>query len=348
MNAAVITHQAAEGDVASSWECVADWPEPAVPERGEARIRVEASAFNQMDLWVSKGVPGLELEYPRISGCDACGVVESVGHGVDESWVGKRVIFNAAQRLPERVHPDDPTGATLAPSYELLGEHHHGAHCEVFNCPVASLRDVGEADPCEAAAFGLVALTAYGMVRKAGVRPGQHVLITGIGGGVSNAALSICKWLGCVVVVTSRHQWKLDRALELGADQGILDDGEDWSRRARAWTRKRGFDVCVDSIGRPVHMSCIKSLARGGCFVTCGSTAGPRAETNLAYVFWNQLRLLGSTMGTSDEFAEICALFRAGHVGVQVDEVFAWDRAPEAVAKLERGEQMGKIVLRWN
>ncbi|MFG0256598.1 MAG: zinc-binding dehydrogenase [Phycisphaerales bacterium JB043] len=348
MNAAVITRQAEAGAVSGVWECVKDWPEAQEPGPGLAQVRIEASAFNRMDLWVSMGVPGLELEYPRVSGCDACGVVESVGAGVDDSWVGRRVIMNAAMALSERSRPDNPTGATLAPRYELLGEHHHGAHCERLNCPVANLQDVGDADPTEAAAFGLVGLTAYGMVRKARVRPGQLVLITGIGGGVATAALSICKWLGCPVVVTSRHRWKLDRAQELGADHVIHDTRQDWSKEIREWTHKRGVDVCIDSVGRPVHMHCIKSLARGGCFVTCGNTAGAHTETNLAHVFWKQLRLLGSTMGSRDEFAEVCALYRAGHVGPVVDEVLPWKSAPEGVLKLEQGEQFGKIVLRWS
>jgi zinc-binding alcohol dehydrogenase/oxidoreductase len=348
MHAAVITQQAESGLAASAWTCVKDWPDPGEPGPGYVRMRIEASAYNRMDLWVSMGVPGLELQYPRISGCDACGVIESVGKGVDESWVGRRVIYNAAQRLYDRIRPDNPTGATLAPRYELLGEHHHGSHCEFFHCPVVSVQDVGEADPAEAAAFGLVSLTAYAMLRKAQLRPGQFVLITGIGGGVATAALSICKWLGCTVVVTSRHQWKLDRAVDMGADHAILDAHRDWSKEVRSFTHKRGVDVCLDSVGKPIHMYCIKSLARGGCFVTCGNTAGAHAETNLSYIFWNQLRILGSTMGTNDEFAEICALYRAGHIKPVVDEVMPWKQAADGILKLEQGEQFGKIVLRWS
>src|SRR5690606_727057 len=133
--------------------------------------------------------------------------------------------------------------------YELLGEHHHGAHCQFFNAPVAQLADVGDADPVKAAAFGLTFLTAWGMLRKAQLRPGQSVLITGVGGGVATAALKIAKHFGCAVTVTSRHQRKLDRARELGADFTVLDSGTDWSRDARAHTNKRGYDVAVDSVG---------------------------------------------------------------------------------------------------
>lgn len=347
MRAAVIQRQGKPGEIRSCWESATDWPDLDAPPPGHASIRTEASALNHMDIWVTMGVPGVDLTWPRVSGCDACGTVESVGEGCDPSWVGRRVVFNAAVAQPEAVRPDDPPATTLAPNYELIGEHHHGAHRERFTAPVANLQDVGDADAAQAAAFGLVSLTAYGMLNKANVRPGQSVLITGVGGGVATAALALCRWMGCRVVVTSRHQWKLDRAVELGADHAVLDEKQDWSKEIRDWTGKRGVDVCFDSVGKPIHHQCIASLARGGCFVTCGATAGPKAETNLARVFWNQLRVLGSTMGTNDEFAEVVSLFRAGHIAPVIDSQFEWNEAPEAIGRLESADQFGKVVLRW-
>lgn len=349
MNAALLTSSAERGSVASIVQTVTDRPEPPAPGPGEARLRTLASALNQMDLWVAIGIPGLDLTYPRVSGCDACAVVEAVGVGVDASWVGRRVVFNAAVRQADRVHPDDPTDAQLAPAYELIGEHHDGAHQQFFNVPAANLQAVADHVKDEdAAAFGLVALTAMGMIRKADIKPGQRVLITGIGGGVATAALSICKWLGCRVAVTSRHQWKLDKAAELGADLGILDEGQEWSRDIRKWTGKRGVECVLDSIGDAVHMNCIASLARGGAFVTCGATAGPVTKTHLGRIFWGQLRLLGSTMGTNDDFAEVISLLNAGHIGPVVDSVHGWEQAGEAWARLESGEQFGKVVIKWD
>lgn len=325
-----------------------DWADPASPGPGKAVIRTLCSAFNHMDLWVGRGVPGLDLDYPRISGCDACGEVLEVGEGVDPGWVGKRVIYNAAVRVPEQPRPQDPPGSTLAANYELIGEHHFGAHAERFEVPADNLADVGDADPAEAAAFGLCALTAYSMMLTKGqLRPGQSVLITGIGGGVATSALAIAKHLGCQVCVTSRHQRKLDAARELGADHAILDEGQDWSRDVRAWTGKRGVDMAVDSVGKATHLSCIKSLARGGAYVTPGCTTGPDATTDLARIFWNQLRILGSTMGNNDEFKEVAALFRAGHLKPVVDEVFKPEQAADAYARLEAGEQFGKLVIDW-
>lgn len=347
MNAVTIAKQGSP--VAPNVEVAGEWAEEPRPGAGEVVIRVEASALNHIDLWIGSGLPGAELEYPRVTGCDACGIVEAVGEGVDEAWIGRRVVTNAAVRQADRVHPDDPTGATLAPAYELIGEQVHGMHRERFTAPAANVADIGmAADPGEAAAFGLVTLTAYSMMFTKGMlRPGQLVLITGIGGGVATAALALAKWIACRVVVTSRHQWKLDRAEELGADETILDEGQDWSKEVRAWSDKRGVDMAVDSIGKPTHMNCIKSLARGGAFVTPGNTGGPRVETDQARIFWNQLRVLGSTMGTNDEWREIVALFRAGQVRPVIDKVYAWRDAKEAWARLEGQEQFGKVVLDW-
>jgi NADPH:quinone reductase-like Zn-dependent oxidoreductase len=347
MRAVVINRQGSP--VSPNVRFAADWPDPPAPGTGQVLARTLASAFNQMDLWVGRGVPGLKLDYPRVSGCDACGVVEELGPGVDPAGRGRRVIVNAAIEQPAREHPDDPAASTLAPAYELIGEHSQGMHAEKFLAPVANLADVGDADPAEAAAFGLVTLTAWSMmITKANLRPGQTVLITGIGGGVATAAAMIARWRGCRVAVTSRHQWKLERAREtLGAECLILDQGQDWSRDVRAWTNKRGVDMAVDSSGKATHLNCIKSLARGGTYVTPGATSGPDATTDLARIFWNQLRILGSTMGSNAELREIAALFRAKALGAVVDRVFDAADAVSAYRRLEAAEQFGKIALRW-
>ncbi|MCA9278458.1 MAG: zinc-binding dehydrogenase [Phycisphaeraceae bacterium] len=349
MNALVCTKQAQPGErVAPNIEFQTDWPDIDAPAPGEVVLRTLASALNHMDLWVGKGIPGVDLLWPRVSGCDACAEVIAAGEGVDPAWVGRRVIVNAACRVPDRVRPDDPPASTLAPNYELIGEHHNGMHRAQFCAPAANIVDVGDADPVQAAAFGLTALTAWSMiVTKGELRSGQSVLITGIGGGVATSALSIASHFGCPVCVTSRHQWKLDRAMELGATHAILDEGQDWSRDVRAWTNKRGVDMAVDSTGKATHLKCIKSLARGGAYVTPGCTSGPDAVTDLARVFWNQLRLLGSTMGSNEEFAEVVSLFRAGTLAPAVDQVFGARDGRQAYERLEAANQFGKVVIDW-
>ncbi len=349
MRAVVITKQTPGGPVAPAISAVEDWPEPGKPGPGQALLRTLCSALNHMDLWVGMGIPGVELAYPRVSGCDACAVVESVGDGVDRAWLGRRVIVNAKYDLPLRNHPDDSPDSTLIPNYELIGEHTHGMHCERFLAPVSNLAPVGDiADPPAAAAFGLTFLTAYSMMcTKGALRPGQSVLIPGIGGGVSTAALAIAKWMACPAAVTSRHEWKLEKAGAFGADLTVLDAGQDWSKEVRAWTNKRGVDMAVDTVGKATHLSCIKSLARGGAYVTAGNTSGPDATTDLARIFWNQLRILGSTMGGNAEFRELAALFRAGALAPVVDSVMDWRDGRKAWDRLENEGQMGKIVLKW-
>lgn len=347
MRAAVITRQS--DDPPEAIDVTHDWPEPDEPATGEVIVDVLCSSLNHMDLWVARGVPGLELEYPRVSGCDAVGTVSALGPRVDPAWLGRRVIVNAAHEPAAPIRPADPSAVHVAPAYQLIGEHSHGLHrarCPVPEAQLAAIPD--SIDPPAAAAFALTFLTAYSMLRtKADLRPGQFVLITGIGGGVATAALSLCRWLACPAIVTSRHQHKLDRARELGAAHAIHDQGQDWSRDVRAFTAKRGVDLAIDSVGGPLHSLCLKSLARGGAFVTPGATADHRVDSDQGRIFWNQLRVLGSTMGTTDELKELAALFAAGHLSPVVDSVHPWRDARAAWARLQAQDQFGKIVLDW-
>lgn len=348
MRALVISQQGSP--VSPNVSLQADFPDTPEPGPGQVRIKTLASALNHLDLWVGKGVPGLDLTYPRVAGCDACGEVEAVGDGVDAGWVGRRVIVNAAIDTPTPNRPGDPPHSSLAPNYLMIGEHlTPGMHADSFLCPATNIAQVGQdADPTLAAAYGLATLTAYSMMMgKADLRPGQSVLITGIGGGVALAALHLCVHMGCPAIVTSRHQWKLDRAIELGASHAILDDGKDWSRAARGFTNKRGVDLAVDSVGKATHLACVKSLARGGAYVSPGCTTGPDATTDLARLFWNQLRILGSTMGSNAELGEIAALFRAGRLSAVVDGVYSPEQGRDAYARLESGEQFGKVIVQW-
>ena len=321
-----------------------DLPTPS-PGAGEVRVRTEASGLNHLDVWVGMGIPGVDRPGPRVTGSDGVGIVDAVGEGVDDVWVGRRVIMNAAHDLNSEDRSD---GRPAGEQFHLVGERSPGAMAEAFVVRVTNVMDIGEADPIEAAAFGLTHLTAWRMLTtRAGARAGDWVLIPGIGGGVALAALGICRYLGCRTIVTSRSAEKLQRASELGASVGILDEGKDWNRAVRAATDGAGVDICIDSIGKAVHLSCIKSLGRGGRFVTCGCTSGPGAETDLARIFWNQLSILGSTMGDMREFQEVVGLFLKGSLQPVVDRVVTPSEVPEAYAVLEAGTQFGKLVVDW-
>ncbi len=323
---------------------VEDFPKPS-PKPGEVLVRTEAAALNHLDLWVGRGLPGIDIRYPAISGSDGCGVIESVGEGVDSTWIGQRILLNAAVSRPESHLPS--VKPTLNDIF-MIGEHGPGCLAEFFTAPVTNVLPIGQNDPIQAAAFGLTHLTAWRMmVTQAGLRAGMQVLITGIGGGVAIAALGIARHFGCEIIVTSRHQWKLDRAKAMGAHHGVLDAGKDWSKEVRQLTGRRGVDLCVDSVGKAIHGSCIKSLARGGTFATCGATTGPDATTDLTRIFWNQLRLVGSTMGDMREFREVASLLLSGALVPTIDQVFAPKDGAAAFARLEAVEQFGKLVVDW-
>ncbi len=342
MKAAIISREGSP--VAESVEVVSDW-QNCEPLPNEVLVKTEASALNHLDLWVGIGMPGLNLEYPRISGSDGCGIVTEVGENVDSTWIGKRVLLNAAVKQQEKTLPN---ASPIPEDIRMIGEHDQGTNAEFFVAPVTNVLDVGDVDPIEASAFGLTHLTAWRMlISRAQLQEGQTVLITGIGGGAALAAFTICTHFGCKTIVTSRHQWKLDRALELGATGIVLDTGEDWSRMVRGMTDKRGVHICVDSVGGPLHLPCIKSLARGGSLVTCGCTAGASPKTDLARIFWSQLSILGSTCGNMDEFREVLALLQSGSKPI-IDSIYESQNASQAYARLESGEQFGKVVLRWS
>jgi len=329
-----------EGTPVASNIDVVDW-DSLEPQPNEVLVKTEASSLNHLDLWVGTGMPGLNLTYPRISGSDGCGIVQEVGSEVDGDIVGKRVLLNAAvkQNNNQPFIPDD---------IRMIGEHDNGANAEYFTAPRDNVIEVGDVDAVTASAFGLTHLTAWRMLMtKANLQRGQTVLITGIGGGVALAALNICNYFDCNTIVTSRHEWKLKKAKELGATHCVLDEGEDWTSSVRGLTDKQGVHICVDSIGGPAHHPCIKSLARGGVLVTCGCTAGHAPKTDLARIFWNQLSVMGSTMGDMEEFSGVLELLTNGVTPV-IDSVFPYTEAQSAFARLESGEQFGKIVIDWS
>jgi len=328
-----------EGTPVASNVKVVDW-ETLTPKSNEVLVQTEASALNHLDLWVGIGMPGLGLTYPRISGSDGCGMVTAVGSDVDDAIVGKRVLLNAAvmENNNQPFIPDD---------IRMIGEHDNGANAQYFVSPRENVIDIGNVDAVTASAFGLTHLTAWRMLMtKAELQRGQTVLITGIGGGVALAALNICNYFDCTTIVTSRYDWKLEKAKELGATHCVIDEGKDWSKDVRGLTKKEGVHVCVDSIGGAVHLPCIKSLARGGSLITCGCTAGAAPKTDLSRIFWNQLSVMGSTMGDMDEFAAVLKLLEDGVTPV-IDSIFPATEASQAFARLESGEQFGKIVIDW-
>ena len=307
-------------------------PDPAVGP-GDVRVRPVASALNHMDLWVTRGRPRPTL--PHVPGCDVAGIVESVGSGVSGIAVGDEVVINPAVSPLAMVvaHGDD---APMYPGFEILGEQRWGGHGELVTVPARNIVPK-PADRTweECAAFPLATLTAYRMLRRARVRAGERVLVVGIGGGVSMAALALSRAMGAEVYVTSRDEAKRQRAVELGAAGAFASD-EPWPIRC---------EVVVESVGPATWDQSIRALAPGGRLVVCGGTSGPVVEINLPRLFFKQHEIIGSTMGGYGEFAEVARLVGQG-LPVAVDEVFALADYPAALARLDAGDQLGKVVLR--
>lgn len=321
-------------------------PDPPLRAPDDVRIRVRAAALNRLDLFVADGLPGVDYQFPHVVGCDAAGVVDAVGPSVTTVAPGDRVMVNpglSCGRCPACLDAEE----SLCRTFRVLGEHVSGTIAELVVVPEPNLALVPDAMPWDrAAAFSLATLTAWRMLTiRALLRPGETVLIWGIGGGVAQAALQIVKLLGGFAIVTSGAAHKLEAARRLGAD-AVLDHGNvDVVAEVRRLTDGRGADVVVDSVGEKTWGSTLRALKRGGRLVTCGATSGPRVELDLRRLFWHQWSLLGSTMGSRREYREIVRLAGQGRLWPIVDRVVPMENAIDAFSRLASGEQFGKLVV---
>jgi NADPH:quinone reductase-like Zn-dependent oxidoreductase len=319
---------------------------PAVEAADDVRVRVHAAALNHLDLWVVRGVPGVRITPGWILGSDCAGVVDVVGTGVTSVRVGDRVVLNpgVSDRTCEYCRTGDNP---LCLRYAILGEHRPGTLADYVVVPAANVLTIPSTIPFEtAAAFPLATLTAWRMlVTRAQVRDTDQVLIRGIGGGVALASLLVAKSRGARVWVTSGSDAKLDRARALGADEVLNHRTQDVAKEVRARTGKRGVDVVIDCVGEATWASSLGALGKRGRIVTCGGTSGSDLHIDVRRLFWNQWTIMGSTMGSDDEFAAIVDELRAGRLRPQVDSVFAIEQGIEAFTRLQSGEQFGKVVV---
>ena len=305
-----------------------DEVEDPVAGPGEVLIRLKAASLNHLDIWLRQGLPSVPK--PRILGADGAGVVEALGEGADGFELGQRVVLNPGLR----------NGA------EIVGEHRDGTHAELIAIPCENVHPIPEElSFVEAAAFPLVYETAYRMlVTRAGLREGEWVLVWGIGSGVGSAAFLIAKALGAKVVVTSSDDGKLERASELGADETVNHESGDVVSVVKEAT-EGGPHVVVEHVGEATWKTSLQVARTGGRIAVCGATSGPNPPANLHRIFWKQLSILGSTMGTAEDFAGVYELVASGRVKPLVDRVFPLEEAADAHRHLESGKQFGKVVL---
>jgi zinc-binding alcohol dehydrogenase/oxidoreductase len=297
-----------------------DAPDPE-PGPGEVLVRLRAASLNHLDLWVRKGLPSVPK--PRILGADGAGIREDTG---------ERVVIN-----PGIEHGDKIT---------VIGEHMDGTHAELVAVPEGNVYPLPDDISFEeAAAFPLVFETAYRLlVTKAQLREGEWVLLWGIGSGVASAGLVIAKALGARALVTSSSDEKLDRARELGADATVNHATGD-VREAVAAATGQGVDVVLEHVGEATWQSSLQAARTGGRVVVCGATSGPNPPAALHRIWWKQLTIHGSTMGTREDFEGAYELVKSGRAKPVVDSVFPLEQARAAHERMEAGEQFGKIVL---
>jgi NADPH:quinone reductase-like Zn-dependent oxidoreductase len=321
---------------------------PALLGGRDVRVAIRAAALNHLDLFVVRGLPG-EYQFPHILGSDGAGVVETAGPDVTTVKPGDAVMINpgifdgACDFCRAGEH-------SLCVNYQVLGEHLPGTLAASVLVPEDNLAKVPALDPplswAEAAAFSLVSLTAWRMiVTRARVQAGETVLVWGIGGGVSLAAMRIAKLRGARVIVTSSSDAKLAQARRLGADVTLNHRTHSVAQEVRGLTERRGVDVVVENVGEATWEDSLRCLAKGGRLVTCGATTGPRVVTDVRRLFWNQYTILGSTLGNATEYAAVVRVLSSGALRPLVDRVFPLAEVRAAFERLARGEQLGKVVV---
>ena len=315
------------------------------PGPGEVRVRIRAIALNHLDIWVRKGGPAFKLEYPHRLGSDIAGTIDAVGPGARAEVGGKVVVQPglSCMRCAACLGGHD----NLCRYYKILGENTQGGYAEYIVVPDVNLAPYPERLTFpQAAASILTFLTAWQMVvHKARVAPGETLLVQGAGSGIGVAAIQIGKLFGARVIATASTQAKLERARALGADVTIDYTTQDFVAECKQLTGKRGVDAVIEHVGGDVFAASIRAVRNGGRVVTCGATAGFHPAIDLRHIFFRQVEVLGSTMGSKADLLAVLGHIAAGRLEPVVHEVLPLARAADAHRLLEERRAFGKVVL---
>ncbi|SDT51596.1 NADPH:quinone reductase [Mucilaginibacter mallensis] len=305
---------------------------------GEALVQIKAAALNRRDYWITVGKYA-GIKYPTILGSDGAGVVVEVGDKADRHWIGQEVIINPGYGWGENdnFQSDD---------FKILGLPADGTFAEYVKVQARHLHHKpAHLDWEHAAAIPLAALTTYrALFTKGKAKKGDKVLITGVGGGTGVFALQLAKAAGCHVFVTSGSGDKIERARQLGASAGVNYKAQDWAEQLLQLAG--GFDVIIDSALGDGFAKLPDLCNPGGRIVIFGGTAGNIPPLNGRKIFWRQLQIIGTMMGSPDDFKAMLELVNKHKIIPVIDEVFPLANADKAVKKMENSSQFGKIVLR--
>ena len=321
-----------------------DVPDPR-PRKDQVLVRVKAVAMNHLDLWVRKGLPGVKL--PHILGSDIAGEIVEVGEYVSGLRAGQRVLL-APMHFCNRCANCTAGLQNQCREFTVLGNAVDGGNCELIAVPAVNVIPIPDSlDFDQAASVPLVFLTAWHMlVGRAGVRPGQTVLVLGANSGVGIAGVQLGKLFQCTVIATAGDERKMAKARELGADHVINHYQQKISEEVRKITNKEGVDIVLEHVGPATWDESMRSLKPGGALVTCGATTGPQVGFDLRFLFSRQLSILGSYMGTMGELHEVLRHVFSGKLRPTIDHTFPLKEARAAHEHMEKSAMFGKIVLK--
>ncbi len=313
----------------------------------EALVHLEAVSLNRVELFTLEGWPGLELEMPHVPGADGAGRVVEVGSQVTRLAIGDRVVINPSLSCGEC---DFCLAGqeNLCKQWRLLGEHTPGTFRELISLPEQNLLKMPvDFDSAVAAAAALVYLTAWhSLITRGQLRAGESVLVVGASGGVNTASIQIAKYSGASVLAVGSGADKLAVAKDAGADVLIdRSQDEEWSKNAYLAEGRRGVDVVVDNVGADTMSLSLRAARKGGRILTVGNTSGPKFELDNRILFGKHLSIIGSTMGTAEDFETVMRLVFEGKLNPVLDRQFRLENAGMAFARMRAGEQRGKITL---
>jgi NADPH:quinone reductase-like Zn-dependent oxidoreductase len=320
--------------------------DPRLKSSHDAIVRLKAASVNHHDVSIRRGIGPAAAHLPHILGSDGAGIIAQIGAEVSNVRPGDAVCLYPASSC-RRCEFCNAQREHLCSQRRLLGERESGTYAEYVSVPASNCYPMPQGLSFEeAAAFPLVYTTAWRMlINDAQLKPGESVLILGIGGGIATAAFQIAASIGAHIIVTSSSEDKLAMANKLGAEHGINYQTADVAKEVRNLTNKRGVDVVVDCVGGDGWVKSFAALAKGGRLVTCGATAGASPQTDLRRVFWNHLRVFGSMVGTREEFCQVLNFMAVARTKPILDQVFSLKDTANAHQRMEAGQQFGKMVL---